>query len=344
MRNRRHLGLKRLLTPLLFLVLVSLPVLSFGATYNLKEYFPLKQGDFRIYKETEENGEIHIDAEAAYADGRIVVNGLGCTRVFTRGGEECEYGGWYEDGLRLYRWEAMEWKNSYEIYEPYLLICPLQLETGKLFTSQCSYKCYEDGTLAHQGPLRIELQALGEEQVIVPIGTFNCLKIHGKVQWTPSDEQITHIWEADIWLARGIGVIKMDLIDLTPGEEEETPSIYELIFNYPGLPTVGMNIVLNQTNFTTGQTLTAEAHVTNDGTPDEVGVKVWVELPGGGLVSLFDIPKYTVPANANFTVTLFSYYFGGNEPSGNYNFGGRFLNWVNGDTISEDIEPFAFTP
>ena len=231
MGNKRYLGLKRLLVSLLFLVIVSLPTLSLGETFNLKEYFPLHKG-FRLYKTI---GVEEQEAESEFAiEGQL--NGKECMRVFTRSGEECEYGGWYEDGLRLYRWESMVSEGEYEIYEPYVLICPVQMEIGERFTSLCSYKCYDEGgMLAHQGPLSIELQALGEEEVTVTAGTFNCLKIHGKVQWTPSDEEKTHIWEADIWLAQGIGLIKMDLIDLTPGEEE-VPRIYKLTYGSSLLP------------------------------------------------------------------------------------------------------------
>lgn len=227
---------KKLLVLLLFLLLVELPTLSFGETYNMQEYFPLESaGRFLVYRQTwTEFDETHIDAESEYADGKEVVNWVGCTRYFTRGGEEFECATWRKDGLRLYKWVSMSWPG-HEIYKPYLLICPIQLETGTPFMSPpCRYKLYDDGTLDYEGPVRIELEALGEEVVTVPEGTYNCLKIHGKVEWLNEiEESWWHIWEADIWLAHGVGLVKMDLTNKTE-EEEPIPILhqYESVFRH----------------------------------------------------------------------------------------------------------------
>ncbi|MFH1563062.1 MAG: C1 family peptidase [Nitrospirota bacterium] len=105
--------------------------------------------------------------------------------------------------------------------------------------------------------------------------------------------------------------------------------------------TLSLNILLNGGTFTTSNNLFAKAHVTNDATPDEVDVKVWVQLPDSSLLSLLNLPMVTIGANADFDATLLNYTLTGGEPLGNYKIGGRFLSWISGDILCEDIEPFV---
>jgi len=121
----------------------------------------------------------------------------------------------------------------------------------------------------------------------------------------------------------------------------------QLIYNsvvWSARPGPTIDIVINQTSFTTSQTLIAKAKVTGGAEAEVVEVKIWIHLPGSSLISIQNIPKYTVPAGASFEVTVFNHHFGGSEPPGEYDFGGRFLNWINGDYISTDVESFTFTP
>jgi len=107
---------------------------------------------------------------------------------------------------------------------------------------------------------------------------------------------------------------------------------------------LGIDVLLNQSQFTTGDTLIADVLVTNDETPDDVEVKVWLELASGGNMSLYNVPSYTVPAFTFLTRPLTSYKFKGGEHVGSYQFGGRFLDIITGEELSSDIEPFDFTP
>ncbi|MEW6096459.1 MAG: C1 family peptidase [bacterium] len=91
-----------------------------------------------------------------------------------------------------------------------------------------------------------------------------------------------------------------------------------------------------------GETLYATATLTNGPTPTNVDVKVWVKLPTGKLKSIYNIPNWFVPANINKVVKLLEHYFTGSEPTGNYEFGGRFLNPITGDEICGDIETVTF--
>ena len=228
MGGERHLSYRKLLVFVFFFVFIGLPISSFGETYNLKEYFPVEQGEFLNYKVTVLENDVDIEVESQYGDSKVVINGVECTKCVTRGGEMYEYGGWYEDGLRLYK-SKYPVEDEYRIYEPYILICPLTLETGEPFTSECIYKIYESGVITEQGPLKVELRALGEEEVTVPAGTFNCLKIYGRVEWKPPYEP-AHSGEGYIWLARGIGLIKLDVTpNVVDGRE---PRVYELLFGF----------------------------------------------------------------------------------------------------------------
>jgi nitrous oxidase accessory protein NosD len=109
---------------------------------------------------------------------------------------------------------------------------------------------------------------------------------------------------------------------------------------------LAINILLNQSSFIPGDTLTATAYITNDDTPDNVNTKIAIQLPGGGLISIYNIPSITIPANADIMVPLskLEYTFTGNEPGGKYFVGGRLLEPIFGNHFSTDIEPFTFTP
>jgi hypothetical protein len=105
-----------------------------------------------------------------------------------------------------------------------------------------------------------------------------------------------------------------------------------------------MDIILNDTDFISGDTLKVDLHVINDATSDLVDVKIWIELPNGSLVSEFNVPHVFIPENTDITIPVYSQTFRGTEPVGSYKLSGRFLNWINGDIRCEDTEPFSFAP
>ncbi len=104
---------------------------------------------------------------------------------------------------------------------------------------------------------------------------------------------------------------------------------------------LSIDIILNGGTFTVGQKLIAKAHVTNDDTSDVVDEKIWIKFPNGNLRSILNVPKVTIPANANIEKNLLNYTVTGNTPLGKYDFGGRLLNYITGDILSEDIEKFV---
>ena len=112
---------------------------------------------------------------------------------------------------------------------------------------------------------------------------------------------------------------------------------------HPPFPIV--DITLNKNTFHTGDTLIATARVTNGPNPVNVEVKLWIELPDGSEISVFDPHfTFTVGSNADFTEEVFIHTFDGSEPEGDYLFGARLENPLTGKDFSIDIEGFTFTP
>jgi hypothetical protein len=105
-----------------------------------------------------------------------------------------------------------------------------------------------------------------------------------------------------------------------------------------------MDITLNQSSFTTGDTLEISAHTTNDDIEDVVDKKIAMQYASGGIVSLENICGYYIPGNADITEVVFTYQFNGSEPVGTYKVGGRLLNSSWGNPLSSDIEAFTFAP
>lgn len=106
-----------------------------------------------------------------------------------------------------------------------------------------------------------------------------------------------------------------------------------------------VRIILNKNAFTTGDTIIVSVHVVNGPNPVTVEVKIWIGLPNGNQMSIFNpYFTFTVGSNADFTKEIFRHTFAGGEPSGDYNVGGRFLNPISGRELSVNIETFSFTP
>ncbi len=106
-----------------------------------------------------------------------------------------------------------------------------------------------------------------------------------------------------------------------------------------------IRVLINQTGFGPGETLTVSVHITNGSSPAEVEIKTWAALPGGYQISILD-PHFsaTIPPYADITRQISSYTFTGYEPGGIYDVGARLLNKKSGREISVNIENFSFAP
>ncbi|OGF97707.1 MAG: hypothetical protein A2Z06_04175 [Candidatus Glassbacteria bacterium RBG_16_58_8] len=105
-----------------------------------------------------------------------------------------------------------------------------------------------------------------------------------------------------------------------------------------------LNIILNQHEFTTGETLVISGQFTNGPNPATVEVKAWAELPNGNLLRVPGVPdEMALGPGEDFTQELFRRDFTGSEPTGDYSIGGRLENPITGQDLSLDIENFTFT-
>lgn len=98
--------------------------------------------------------------------------------------------------------------------------------------------------------------------------------------------------------------------------------------------TQGPDIILSSTgSATTGQSLTINARVLNEGSPVAANVSIWIGLPGGLIATIFQQDNVTIPAGIDATVPIFSRTWDGTEPTGNYVISIRLTDPTVGETI-----------
>lgn len=109
--------------------------------------------------------------------------------------------------------------------------------------------------------------------------------------------------------------------------------------------TPSVRINLNQNSFNTGDELIVSAHVTNGPDPAHTEVKLWITLPDGNNMSIFNTHfAFIVGPDSDLTREIFRYTFNGSEPSGDYNAGGRLIDPMTGRELSVNVESFSFAP
>ncbi|MEW6097223.1 MAG: hypothetical protein AB1567_11995 [bacterium] len=111
-------------------------------------------------------------------------------------------------------------------------------------------------------------------------------------------------------------------------------------------PTLSIDIILNSNTFGPGETLNADARVTNGDAPVKVDIKAWLSATVGNkeiLKSLLNVNNKTLPPNLDKTVNIFDYTFNLPKPVTG-EICGRILDTVTGDHLAEDCEPFTYTP
>jgi hypothetical protein len=115
--------------------------------------------------------------------------------------------------------------------------------------------------------------------------------------------------------------------------------------NCPNSPQLSIQTILNQNIFCAGDTLIIFAHIMNGPERANVEVKLWIDLPSTGQMSIIEpCFTFTVEPSADFTAKIFEYTFSGHEPPGDYAVGGRFLNPISGRNLSGKVEFFTFSP
>jgi len=111
----------------------------------------------------------------------------------------------------------------------------------------------------------------------------------------------------------------------------------------PSVPAVYVS--LNQTSFHTGETIIANAIVSNGPNPYEVEAKVYVVSPDNGKSSIFDrYFTFMLGANAQITREVLRHTFDGTEESGTYKIVIRLEDVTTGADFWVDRRSFEFTP
>lgn len=71
-----------------------------------------------------------------------------------------------------------------------------------------------------------DFKVVGEEQISTPAGTFNCLKLTGKVSETTGRQTVNYIY--NWWIARGVGFVRYEILSDTKKGKEEAPLVIYL--------------------------------------------------------------------------------------------------------------------
>ncbi len=109
-------------------------------------------------------------------------------------------------------------------------------------------------------------------------------------------------------------------------------------------PNLMAELSLNNRQFGVGDTLSADVKITNDDTPDDVMLKMWLRKPDQSATNLFDIPRFHVEANSDTDFKgIFTHTFPGGWEAGDYTLGVRLLEPETGSTLSYSTPRFSFS-
>jgi len=181
---------------------------TLSLAYDLREYYPLSQGDSWTYSVIE--GE-ESERRNLRIDGEEIVNGIKTVRIFS-GEDEYNCIAFDSEGIKKYKEFDIE-DNEYEIYNPPKLIFP-NIEIGEVKEYSTNWIEYgmngekkEEGTETGQ----IKLESI--ENIEVPAGRFtDCLKfsIFSEEKDTAGNYEKG---DCSVWLALGVGKVKEFCID-----------------------------------------------------------------------------------------------------------------------------------
>ncbi|MDD6891631.1 MAG: hypothetical protein PUD47_06030 [Bacteroidales bacterium] len=111
----------------------------------------------------------------------------------------------------------------------YAILIPAKLEIGQRLPCSTIYDNLGGALGQKMKTTRIykDFVVEKEEQAITPAGTFDCVKLVGKVEHQGSLGN--HTVQYDMWLARGIGVVRLDVTTLN--EDGTKGSMYTIYLN-----------------------------------------------------------------------------------------------------------------
>jgi len=112
-----------------------------------------------------------------------------------------------------------------------------------------------------------------------------------------------------------------------------------------GHPFPEIVVILNKTQFTTGETIQAMVTLTNPAIVEQrAEVKVWL-VDADGMVKKLQKVNYSVlPGGFNTSQMIYKQTFSGSEKKGRYTIGAKVLVPTTGETYSESQKQFVFSP
>jgi len=195
--------------------------------YNMAEYFPLNQGDEKIYLLTitiDEGRSIKMLAKYVI-NGTELINGVETIRMDSMPFSRTKTGFRFvmdTEGLKTYKWYRGKQVGLIYVFDPPYLALPAQFDVGESYETPylLSFQSIDDGTSLGPATGNVIHSLDLVEDITVAGGTFkDCLKNSFLISWE-SDTGVTGNVEENYWLARGLGWTKLSYTEYIQYPEE----------------------------------------------------------------------------------------------------------------------------
>jgi predicted transcriptional regulator len=209
-----------------------------GIEYDLKSYYPIKQGNVMLYTEKEEGNE-NLQKSISMTFGIEFLGPIPLHTIWkweSADKKKLEYEllCWIGmTGLTLYKeYRSVSKVEYYLEYDQPVILLPSKMSIGQTIEpTPYTYKWYDSGGQEiSSGTEIIGLTLIGVEDITVKAGTFtNCLKFQREGSWDESDGELGEYKET-FWLAEDVGMIKVieEETEYIEGIEKTETITYEL--------------------------------------------------------------------------------------------------------------------
>jgi hypothetical protein len=195
--------------------------------YDMAEYFPLNQGDEKIYLLTVSIDEgMPFKMLAKYViNGTELINGVETIRMDSMPFSSKKTGFRFvmdAEGLKTYKWYRGKPVDLIYVFDPPYLALPAQFDVGESYETPylLSFQSIDDGTSLGPATGNVIHSLDLVEDITVAGGTFkDCLKNSFLISWE-SDAGVTGNVEENYWLARGLGWTKLSYTEYIQYPEE----------------------------------------------------------------------------------------------------------------------------
>lgn len=213
-----------------FLFLLFFDFLYAQDSNQIKEYYPLQDGNAWTYAVTGKDGQ--ITTKKIIIEGKKIVDGREVIKVDLPDLNEMAYFYISEgEGVKVYKYINDD--GSYKINDTRGLKFPFDLDAARDYDNTHSYKKYDkDGNLLYEAIDKATIQFVGREDVEVPAGKFtDCLKFNCIFRWEAEDGKSHGEQACTSWFAYGTGKVKESCVESvivdTQTVEELTSAVIE---------------------------------------------------------------------------------------------------------------------